>query len=127
MKKLTDEERQNMTLEDAWKIRHEFAAFIAKGELNPHYEFEDVLPYAKDDILFALLKVLTDLKGEDVDPDSGTFEEVKELTACQITLLDGFIPNEEQYKQMLSTKKLIDEKFGKRFQKEKDKVEDENK
>ncbi len=124
MKKLTDEERQNMTLEDAWDITQEFGAFVAKVGYNPQYEFEDLLPYKKTDILLALLKVLVDLKEEDTDPDSGTLEEIKENTSTLIVLLDGFIPNKEQYKQMLSTKKLLDEKFGHRFKKEKGEVED---
>ncbi len=128
MKKLTQEEIQNMTLEDAWNIMQEFGAFVAKGGYNPQYEFEDLLPYKKTDILLALLKVLVDLKKEDLDPDNiNTLEEIKENTSSLIALLDGFIPNEKQYKQMLSTKKLLDEKFGQTFQKEKDEVEDENK
>jgi hypothetical protein len=125
MKILTDEQRRNMTLEDAWSIRQEFGAFMAKVRFNPQYAFEDLLPYKKTDILLALLKVLTDLKEEDIDPDSGTLEEIKESTSTLIVLLDGFIPNEEQYKQMLSTKKLLDERLRQIFQKEKEETKNE--
>lgn len=125
MKKLTQEEILNMTLDDAWNISQEFADLIeeeSKKGKSMLYEFEDVRPYTKSDILLALLKLLTEQDYGDVNQ----FENFKEFASTLIVTLDGFIPNEEQYKQMLNHKKCLDEILEQKFQKEKGEVEDEN-
>jgi len=105
-----------MTLDDAWDITQEFAAFLAEGKTPAQYEFEDVLPYKKSDILLAIIFQLVHLKKEDIDPTSGTLEEIKTSLSALVMYLESFIPSEETYQAMLNVKSLIDEKFGKKGQ-----------
>lgn len=127
MKRLTQEEILNMTLDDAWNITQEFGAFLAEGGTPALYEFEDVLPYQKSDILLAIIHLFENLKEEDIDHTTGTLEEIKKTLSALVPTLESFIPNEKTYKDMLKTKSLIDEKFGQEIQKIKDEIKDENK
>ena len=127
MKKLTQKEIENMTLEDAWNITQEFGAFLAEGGAPALYEFEDVLPYQKSDILLAIIYLFKNLKEEDVDHTTGTLEKIKEALSTLVEDLESFIPNEETYKEMLNAKSFIDEKFGQKIQKIKDEIKDKNK
>ena len=108
MKELTQEEILNMTLDNAWNITQEYAD-LTEGESEKGkstlYEFEDVLPYSKGDILLALLKLLTEQYYDDVSQ----LEDFKEFISSLIVQLDDFIPTEEKYKQMLNQKKHLAE------------------
>lgn len=127
MKKLTQEESQNMTLDDAWNITQDFSAFLAEGGAPALYEFEDVLPYQKSDILLAIIHLLENLKEEDIDHTTGTLVEIKKNLSTLVVSLESFIPNEETYKEMLNARNLIDEKLGQEIQKIRNEIKDENK
>jgi|TARA_B100001964_G_scaffold164998_1_gene181164 DnaJ-domain-containing protein 1 len=108
MKELTQDEILNMTLDDAWNITQEYADLIereSKKGKSMLYEFEDVLPYSKSDILLALLKLLNEQNYDDVSQ----LEDFKEFISSLIMQLNDFIPTKAKHKQMLSHKKYLDE------------------
>ena len=127
MKKLTQEEILSMTLDDAWDVALEFGDFLAEGGAPAQYEFEDVLPYRKSDILLAILYLLEHLKEEDIDHTGSTLETIKKTLSTLAVGLEGFIPNEKTYKEMLDSKKYIDKNFGHVVQKIRDEIKDKNK
>ncbi len=127
MKKLTQEEILNMTLDDAWDVALAFGDFLAEGGAPAQYEFEDVLPYQKSDILLAILYLLEHLKEEDIDHTGSTLETIKKTLCILAAGLESFIPNEKTYKEMLDSKEYIDENFGHEVQKIRDDIKDENK
>ena len=124
MRKLALEELQNMTLDDAWNITQEFSGFLAEGGAPALYEFEDVLPYQKNDILFAIIHLLQYLKKEDIV--TGTLEEIKENLSTLAVSLEGFIPSEETYKEMLNKKSYLNENLGQKIQEIRDEIKNEN-
>jgi len=100
MKKLSQEEIANMTLEKAWNIAKEFGDFHADNGAG--YDYEDVLPYEKDVILLALLKILSDDNHKiTAKLNNETEKEAKSLIRSVIMLLMNYIPNEKQYRSLL--------------------------
>ncbi len=122
MKKLTQDEILNMTLDDAWDVALAFGDFLAEGGAPAQYEFEDVLPYRKSDILLAILHLLENLKEEDIDHTNSKLETIKKTLSTLAMGLECFIPNEKTYKEMLDSKEYIDENFGHEVQKIRDEI-----
>jgi hypothetical protein len=122
MKKLTQDEILNMTLDDAWDVALAFGDFLAEGGATAQYEFEDVLPYRKSDILLAILHLLENLKEEDIDHTNSKLETIKKTLSTLAMGLECFIPNEKTYKEMLDSKEYIDENFGHEVQKIRDEI-----
>ncbi|MFA5794903.1 MAG: hypothetical protein WC980_07565 [Candidatus Brocadiia bacterium] len=115
MKHLSSEQIKNMSLKEAWDIAGEFGEYLSNRK--PVYmEYESVLPYPKDIISLALVKIL---KYEDfsnmsaVSKHAVTAGEIKENIAANISLLDLFIPDEKQYKEMVEEMKIMNERVSK--------------
>jgi hypothetical protein len=111
MKKLGTEEIINMTLGQAWDIAGEFGEYIAD---NPpkFLEFDNVLPYRKDIILLALVKILVKQDFKVMAKASGQSEEtIKENIATNIQVLESFIPTKENYNRKVQNLLSIKEKF----------------
>ena len=88
MKKLSDEELNNFSLDKAEEICNDFGKFM-KDYHSPMFGWEDDLPWAKSDILLALLSLLKLV----------TDNERKETLAYGIIYLNGFLPKEKEYKR----------------------------
>ena len=113
MKKLTPEQIDKMTLNEAWKIVREFGDFIANRDKPMLIDYVDVLPYSKRDILLALVKFLKDEKPELLRKKTENKLEIKECVAGLIMTLEDFIPNEKEYKEMVKTREEVLEEFSK--------------
>lgn len=88
MKKLSDQEMEHFSADKAREICADFGNFM-EDYLSPMIGWEDDLPWAKADILLALvtlLKLATDSKQKDT-------------LAYGILYLDGFLHNEMEYKK----------------------------
>ncbi len=111
MKKLTSEQIEKMALQQAWDIAGEFGSFLADYKNIHFYEFEDALPYSKNVILCAILKILAEEDFKKIAVASGRSEEdIKEvLVENAITLLYHFMPSEEQYQLSRERKEKVDE------------------
>ena len=88
-------------LSTAMTVVLDFAEFLEKNsKLNPVFEFEEQLPWKKEDIYHSILLVLKD----STNPKS------KELVMNMGIFLSSFYPNQENYKNLMQVKDLID--FG---------------
>jgi len=113
MEKLTPEQIEKMTLNEAWKIAREFGDFIANRDKPMLIDYEDVLPYSKSDILLALVKILKDEKPELLRRKTENKIEVKECIAVMIMTLNDFIPNKIEYREKVKIREDILKEFSK--------------
>lgn len=85
----------------AMSVILDFAEFLENNpKLNPVFEFEEQLPWKKEDIYNCILLVLKD----------STNQKTKELVMNFGIFLLGFYPNQENYKNLMQVKNMIN--FG---------------
>lgn len=111
MKKLTPEQIGKMTLNEAWKIAHEFGDFIAKREIPLPIDYESNLPYPKKDILFALIKILAREKPELLRKKYKNLE-IKDIIMMLIMALEDFILSEDEYKEKVNEREDFLKEFS---------------
>jgi len=92
VKKLSDEELENISADKAREICADFGKFM-EDYLSPMIGWEDDLPWAKGDILIALLTLLK----------LATDNRQKDALVYGILYLDGFLPNEMEYTRRCAT------------------------
>jgi len=98
MKKLTLEELSKMSLKDAWVIVNAFSDFLDKQEHNLPFEFDDVLPYEKYAIQVAFVVILQ-------KDERSKNKEFIDVIGEAFLHLNGFIPSEKEYAEMLQVMK----------------------
>lgn len=91
-----------MTLDEAWKIVGKFGALLADKVLK-YREFESKLPYPKDQILLAFLKIIEEEDFKSRAPQHGKSEqELRQLLSVGLlSLFQNFLPDREEYERQL--------------------------
>lgn len=103
MKTLTPEQIDALDLSQAWDISEEYSVYLMNRKKA--FEFDSALPYPKNIILLALLKILVE---QDVSllKDGHT---LKEQLCTSIMLLNDHIPEPEIYEREIKIRKRLNE------------------
>ena len=95
-KQLTQGELSDFSLDKAKLIVGEYLRFESQNDLNV-YEFEDVLPWKKTDIVVAFLKIMRETNEQ----------QIKDICSGKIMdIVMTYILNPDDYKKALSIKEM---------------------
>ena len=97
-KKLSEQEVLNLTAEKAWEVVEDFLAFIASDKRRPINFFSE-LAWDKSSILVALIELIRLNRN-----DSSALE----LLFQHLILLEGFIPDPDEYQKLISGKEIVE-------------------
>ena len=103
------EKARELTLAEAWDILGEYGKYL-ETNAKKIIDFERNLPYNKGIIANAFFKVLTEENFNRMAKlrNMTTKQILEEIKVCFVDLINFTIPDEEEYKKILETKKLFE-------------------